>query len=454
MGDAMQAAMQAMAITAKNIANANTPGYSREEVNMVPGDGGPIVIADDPERIRDEALDEQFRDENSDYQEFKTILEGLEGIESIISEVDGGLSSALSEMEAALQNFVNNPTDPDAANAFRTSVQKVTSIMNSYYDGLVGMVESELEGLENACSEVDALLNQIAMLNEQIRIAEATGEVPPELLDARDLALDELSNYIEFEVEENDDGTINIKTTGANGEDIYLLDNTDPNNVKTANLEVDASGYPDSPITIYDANTGETLSPTGGSISGSLTLLNGEGSFADPSNGESTFHGFPYYIQAFNELAVEFANVMNTDQDPPIVVYDPNNPAGTIRISDEWAADPMNIDCGDPNTILVKMQAALDDPIEWSNGESCSIQDFVGSILANNANDTNYYRGMTDTKEAIVLATANERASVMMVSIDEELMKMKTYQYQFEACAAMMKTMNEMMDIILMLGEY
>lgn len=446
MGDAMQAAMQAMAITAKNIANANTPGYSREEVNFIPSDGtgGPIVVADDPERIRDEALDGQYRDENADYQEFKTILEGLEGIESIISEVDGGLSSALSEMEAALQAFIADPTDVDAANAFRTATQKVTSILNTYYDGLVGMAETTIEQLKQDCEEVNQLIDQIALINEEIRIAEATGEVPPEMLDARDLYLDQLSNYIDFDVTENEDGTINIVTKDANGNDVYLLDNRDHNNVEKAHLTLDTSGYPTSPITIKDTNSGATLDPTSGSMSGSLMILNGQGCYGDPS-----FNGLPYYVESFNDFAQIFVDTINKNQNPPILVCG-EPPAGTIRISDEWQQDPMNINTDELHNIL----QAMNDPIKWPNGDECSMQDYVGTILANNANDTNYYRDMTETKEAIVLATANERASVMMVSIDEELMKMKTYQYQFEACAAMMKTMNEMMDVILMLGEY
>lgn len=452
MGDAMQAAMQAMAITAKNIANANTPGYSREDISFIPSDGtgGPIVVADDPERIRDESLDGQYREDNADYQEFKTILEGLEGIESIISEVDGGLSSALSEMEAALQAFINDPTDVDAANAFRTATQKVTSILNTYYDGLVGMAETAIEQLEQDMTEINQLLNQIAAINEEIRIAEAVGEVPPEMLDARDMYLDQLSNYLEFEVTENDDGTINIITEGANGEEVYLLDNRDHDNVKVAELDIRTGGYPDVPITIVDETSGATLDPDSGSLSGSLMLLNGKGSYA--GSGEESFNGIPYYVEAFNDFAQTFVDVVNKNQNPPILVCG-EPPAGTIAISDEWAQDPMNINTADG--ALGQMLSDMNsDDITWPNGDTCSMQDYVGTILANNANDTNYYRDMTETKEAIVLASANERASVMLVNIDEELMKMKTYQYQFEACAAMMKTMNEMMDVILMLGEY
>ena len=116
-------------MTNHNIANANTPGYSRQTAALASTEPYTVVAFNQPvdagqmgtgvsvaniQRARDSLLDAQYRTELSSSKQLDTSQTALERVEGVFDEPSSGLSGPLSDFFAAWQDLTNNPTDPAA----------------------------------------------------------------------------------------------------------------------------------------------------------------------------------------------------------------------------------------------------------------------------------------------------------------------------------------------------
>ena len=117
-GQALMTQQQAISVTSHNIANVNTPGYSRQQLKMTtntPSDSsvgmmGNGVSGETIERIYDRFLNAQITEENQALGRWDAQKDAVELVEMIFNEVEGsGLSDAMSEFWDAWQSLANNP---------------------------------------------------------------------------------------------------------------------------------------------------------------------------------------------------------------------------------------------------------------------------------------------------------------------------------------------------------
>ena len=224
------AEQRAMDVTANNIANSNTVGYSRETAVMAPtppieipalselsGNGarlGTGVTVETITRIRNVYLDSQYRTQNSALSAQSTAAEVLTQVQSAFDEPsEAGLASQLSAFWSAWTALSQSPTSEAAKEGVVSAGTQLAQTLNSLsaqIETIAGQAGEQYAVLTGPSGEVQGLANQIAQLNGQIRLAEEAGQQPNEMLDRRDLLVDELSSLAQVSVERQQNGTDTI----------------------------------------------------------------------------------------------------------------------------------------------------------------------------------------------------------------------------------------------------
>ncbi|PKM82112.1 MAG: flagellar hook-associated protein FlgK [Firmicutes bacterium HGW-Firmicutes-13] len=217
---AMQAQRKATDVTAHNIANANTDGYSRQRAVMAAtqpfsyagaGQVGTGVIVKEIERARDGFLDYQVRCEKQLIGYWETRRDALEQIEILFMEPsETSFNTVMSRFFDAWQELSINPeSSPVRTNLVETSNTLVNTVnhLNSQLDNLKTDTN---ETIRIKVDEINNLATQIANLNQQIIRISNRGESPNDLTDRRDLLIDQLADIIDFTVVSNQNGSTNI----------------------------------------------------------------------------------------------------------------------------------------------------------------------------------------------------------------------------------------------------
>ncbi len=224
------AQQSALNTTGHNIANANTEGYSRQRVNMQattglpyvgmqaniePGLLGTGVQADSIQRLREEFLDIQYRNEHKRQGYWDGRLETLEKLEGIMNEPsDTGLQKVMDQMWQAWQDLAKDPTDTSARAVVRERSKAVADTFNTLTNH-IKEVQLDLDNVVNVkAMEINSLGQQIASLNNQISNIVPHGYQPNDLYDQRDVLLDKLSKLVDIRVTQTTAGMVNVTIEG------------------------------------------------------------------------------------------------------------------------------------------------------------------------------------------------------------------------------------------------
>ncbi len=222
---ALRSHQAAVDVINHNIANANTPGYSRQAAELAtsapytvaafnqPVDAGQLgtgVTVAAIRRSRDALLDAQYRSELSTSKQLDAGQSALERIEAAFDEPSSGLSGPLSEFFGAWQDLSSNPADSGARAIL---VQKSSALAQSFNHtaSLLDAAQSDLnDQVAAATTDANDLGTEIAALNRQIVLVEGTGDRANDLRDKRDLALDKLAQLMGITTNENPDGSVDV----------------------------------------------------------------------------------------------------------------------------------------------------------------------------------------------------------------------------------------------------
>ena len=265
----LNVAQRALAVTANNVANANTDGYSRKVLNqqaLVVSGRGAGVEATDITRITDQFLTDQVRHQSAvagrsdalqHYQDLLQVAFGAPGD-------DHDLALQVGDLQSALEDLANDPGTPalglqvvhaaddlgQSIGALADQVQTLRGDADQTIGRTVDAINTELQGIHD--------------LNVQITRQANLGETSPDLLDRRDALVNQLANQIDIQTSSQDGGSIAIYT--ASGE--ALLDAT-PRVVVYNPAALVVSDTPFQPIAIFRQNqldpaTGQPLDPAAG----------------------------------------------------------------------------------------------------------------------------------------------------------------------------------------------
>jgi flagellar hook-associated protein 1 FlgK len=228
---ALMAAQKGLEITAHNIANANTPGYTRQRADFVasnpivypgmtrPG-GIPLQIGTGVnvrsiERIRNSYLDQLIRRSGGDGGKFGAREAGFSRLEVVLNEPNGnGISSVVTEFFNAFADLSNSPElTSERANVMEKG-SNLAETFNQLDSELKSMRDDENNSIRMTVEEINKTFAQIADLNTQISIIEGTGDNANDLKDALDLLVDRLSGLVNMNAQENEFGDVTITIGG------------------------------------------------------------------------------------------------------------------------------------------------------------------------------------------------------------------------------------------------
>lgn len=217
---ALLALQRAITTTGHNIANVNTDGYSRQAVNFdtlppqLSGGSyiGSGVTIDSVQRIYNEYLASEVRDRSSSQAGFEAYANLTSRMDSLLADPSTGLSPALDDFFSALQDVANSPGALPERQVLLGQAQVLAERFNyldSNFRDIGGQVNAQIL---SSVQDINSLASNIAELNEQIVRATATagGQPPNDLLDSRDLMINQLSERIGVSTTKQADGSVNV----------------------------------------------------------------------------------------------------------------------------------------------------------------------------------------------------------------------------------------------------
>ncbi len=223
---ALRAHQLAVDVAAHNIANAQTPGFSRQRVLLRPigldgsdhfsrdnllGRPGFGVDAKDVNRVRDLFMDFQTRQALSTQGQHTAFSAPLRGAEIVFNDPsDDGMSALLGKFWAAWHDVVNEPESSSARTALVHATQTFAVRVRGAHAQLTQQRADLNQQVTAAGDEINAYASEIASLNLQIKQVELNGDMANDLRDRRDLLLDQLSTVANVQYSEAETGEVSV----------------------------------------------------------------------------------------------------------------------------------------------------------------------------------------------------------------------------------------------------
>ncbi|QQK77908.1 flagellar hook-associated protein FlgK [Salicibibacter cibarius] len=464
----------ALRTTGHNIANANTEGYTRQRVNFnasqaypapgknapsIPGQVGTGVDVENIERVREHFLDAQYRGENANAGYWGQKLTSMERIEEVMNEQSetGLLAEAMDEFWGSLHDLSANPDD---ASAREITAQRAAALADTY-NHMVGSLETNKRGIgdeiDTSVQVVNGLLTQTHDLNEEIAQIEAQGQIPNDLYDQRDRVIDELSEYINIEVEPENPGS-HTHPAAEGGISVYVVDDDgnrlgDDDGVAIVQGENGNEGHlelavekDDEESLVESINFGDDLELLGdhhgklGALVDAFGYGGEEGLYQDK-------------ITDLNHLMSGFRDVFN---DVHSNGYDLNGEEGLDEFFEfDDGVLSVNDDIMD-DTDLIAAAGQSGNAGDGSNAlELANVKETSGfdsayqSVIGEMAVEVHEARRMNETSDMRRDTIEMNCQSVSSVSLDEEMTNMIQFQHAYNASSRMITVIDEMLEQVI-----
>lgn len=201
-----------------NIANANTPGYSRQQVELGTAGGqstgagffGQGVSVQTVTRASDAFLTRDAAMSKSQAARDAARLEQLERLEKVFPTGESGLGYAAGDLLNAFVDVANRPQDASARQVVLARAEELASRFRAADSQLDALQSGVTEDVKNSVTVVNTLAKRVADINRQIASAQGSGHAPNDLLDQRDQLISEIGSYVQVTTIEADDGSLGV----------------------------------------------------------------------------------------------------------------------------------------------------------------------------------------------------------------------------------------------------
>jgi len=214
----LSANKSSLSVTGHNIANVNTPGFSRQETVQATrtpqfsgagyiGSGTTLV---DVRRIYNDFLSAQVRSSTALKKDVESYLSQINQLDSLLAGSTTGITPGLQRLFSSLQTAAEDPANIPARQLVLSEAEGVAKRFNTVYDRLYeqnGFINKQLSAVSE---QVNQLATSIAGYNEAIAVAASNGQQPNDLLDAREEAVRKLSEFIGVTVVPQDGNSLNL----------------------------------------------------------------------------------------------------------------------------------------------------------------------------------------------------------------------------------------------------
>lgn len=231
----LHSAQTSLNTASHNLANAQTKGYVRQQVllsdafyvkaigpsdnSMMTGKG---TVIQQTRQIRNEFLDYQYRLQNGRLGFYDKNKETAQEIEDMMGELNGEqFQTAMTELKEALSSLAADPGNivyKDQVLSISSQFIERAKVLKDDLDNYQKSLDTEIK---QEVDQINDIVYKIKKLNKNIQKYEATGESANDYRDQRNKLLDDLSKIIDFDTNEEKDGTITIYAQGQ-----FLLDTT------------------------------------------------------------------------------------------------------------------------------------------------------------------------------------------------------------------------------------
>ncbi len=443
---AMQIAVRALMVeqsalnaTTNNIANVNTPGYSREVPVLseaTPSDEAGIyygrgVDLDQISSVRDKLLDLRINDETSRQGDAQAQLSALQQVQSLFGSSTSGLGADITAFFNSLNQLSTDPTSIPQRQAALTAANNIASDFHGTVTQLTNIRSNLNLNVSQAVSQINEITPQIATLNTQIASIEKLGKDAGTLEDQRTVLMKQLAGLVDVSVTQTDQG---YTITTSNGSPLVVA-----NQDYAVQTSPDANGMQ----RIFSQGIDVTNQIQGGQIGGLITVRD---------------HVIPQSISALDDLAGGLAANFNAVHQGG---FDLSGAAGQNffgTATGAGAAANFSVAITDPTKI-----AASSDGSAGSNGNLTQLQavqsqalptggaplDNYANLIFAVGNATAQAKTSSDASDLSLQQLNNQRGAISGVSLDEETTNLITFQHAFAASARVITTIDEMTQTLL-----
>jgi flagellar hook-associated protein 1 FlgK len=428
---------RAMTVTAHNVANAETLGYSRQRLAVTPADPlrtpaglmGRGVTDQGVVRTRDRFLDAAFRHESSLLGTARTLRDLMSQVEAAFAEPsDSGLGSALDGLFHAFSDLAADPASPVNRGLVAQAANRLVAQFHRLDAQISQATQDAGSRLTAEVDEVNSIADQVATLNANI-LAAGPNHRAPDLEDQRDLLLDRLSALGAVRVTPRADGSVGVMFG-----DTLLVDGGLAQRLGTQAQA--GGGY------LITTALGNPVDPQAGSLRALLDL---------------TTTTLPGVRAQLDTLAAAMVTEVNTIHrtgyaatgGTGVDFFDPAGlTAGSISLSAAVAASPSAIAAGAtaaPGDARVAQLLALVGTAAAGSLGGKSLRDFYTDLSAAVGTAVQDADVTASAHLALVERAEMQRSSVSGVSIDEEMVNLIGQQQVYQAAARLIRTAEEML---------
>jgi len=443
--NALAAQESAINTTGHNIANVNTPGYSRQRTLFIPsrpeatpwGMMGAGVDIATIEQLRDKFIDTEIRSELQDFGKWEYKERIFSQIETIYNEPsDVGLSAVLREFWDSWSQLAN---DPQSSSSRERVKQTGVALTNKFHnlDSRLKNLQSEMnEELKHNIKDLNINLRQVADLNKQIVQNENNGNMANDYRDRRSVLLEEISKMANINVTENEHGSVTLTLDGN-----ILVERDTVNMLETGEKSI---GY----IALSSprmANTGRTVSILSGKLKGIMEMR-------DDVVGRQQ--------EQLNEIASALIHDVNAihqagygrDGLSGRNFFDSNSiNIGNIALDSSILEDAGKIAASADGTVgngEVALQVGALESSKIMTNDTVTVEDYFAAMIGTIGVQAQESGFMFENQDLMVNQLKNQQDSMAGVSLDEEMTNLIRYQHAYQAAARLVRTVDEMMETL------
>ncbi len=436
---AQQAALQT---TSDNIANVNTPGYSRKRTDLVEDTtllgggasaGGGVSVAG-VESLRDNVLELRMHQETQKQGELSGYIGAMSQVDTQFSDLTNGIGAQIDQFFNNVAGLSTDPASMTQRQSVLVSAGNLTSAFRTTAQNLKALQGTLDTGVQQGVSEVNTLTAQIAEVNGEATRLEKLGGDASSFEDQRTQLIRTLSQQIDVSVIQSDDGLTLTTNSGAPlvvGNQSFDL-TTSP----------DASGLSH----VFSNQTDITADLTGGNLAGLLKARD---------------QGVASVLTDLNTLATGLATSLNQANQNG---FDLSGVQGGNIFASPTAQDAaanFSVAMADPKGLAASLDGSVGD-----NKNLASFAAAQTSAVAGGQDPTDFYSGMvsrigndvataqanSDAGDLMLQQLQNQRGAISGVSLDEEAANMVRFQRAFEASAKVISVVDEMMQTVIAMG--
>lgn len=457
----VRATQVALTATGQNVANINTPGYSRLGVEMSSLGGhtamssGRGVQVDNIRRIADDFVNRQLWRATSQHGFNETRTKYLDSLESLMASEGANISGGLDNFYAALSEATSTPDSI----ALRQQILNEAKALATRVNGLSNNIETQLNGLrgqrEAIVVELNGLTENIATLNKRITHVEASNGDAKALRDQRDALVHDLAKLADVRVMEAADGSFSLSL--ANGQPLVagpsaakIKLTTLASNHQEFSLEFAGTTFP-MPNDgwggqlggLHDAEynslraTQETVSEIASHIANLFKQVLNGGTYTDPTGTTHTWAGG--------------RDLNGNSPTKDLFTYHANSISAVLMVSSDITPEELAFSSdglpGNNGALLELLQ--LKGMKVDVDGASNTLNDAYATLLGGVASASRQSQADSETSKSVQAQAQSQRDSISAVNLDEEGVNLMNYQQAYQANLKVITTAGVLFDSVL-----